>query len=78
MSLRQRLASLEQQALQPGRFLVMTLDDRAPDRDEQIEAFRAEHGLTARDTLVSLGFRLSYDNNCQIKFLTTVPNALWP
>jgi hypothetical protein len=25
----------------------------------------------------SLGFRLSYDTNCQIKFLTTVPNALW-
>jgi hypothetical protein len=34
--LRQRLDSLEQ-AIQPGRFLVMTLDDRAPDRDEQIE-----------------------------------------
>jgi hypothetical protein len=49
MNLRQRLDSLEQ-AIQPGRFLVMTLDDRAPDRDEQIEAFRAENDVTARDT----------------------------
>ena len=60
MSLRQRLASLEQ-SIQPGRFLVMTLDDRAPDRDEQIEAFRAEHDLTARDTLVILQ-RFNFDD----------------
>jgi hypothetical protein len=60
MNLRQRLDSLEQ-ATQPGRFLVMTLDDRAPDRDEQIEAFRAEHDLTARDTLVILQ-RFNFDD----------------
>jgi hypothetical protein len=60
MSLRQRLASLEQ-AIQPGRFLVMTLDDRAPDRDEQIEAFRAENDVKARDTLVILK-RFNFDD----------------
>jgi predicted DNA-binding protein with PD1-like motif len=52
MSLRQRLESLEQ-TLQPGRFLVLRLDP-VRDRREQIEAFRAENGVTARDTLVIL------------------------
>jgi predicted DNA-binding protein with PD1-like motif len=52
MSLRQRLESLEQTLL-PGRFLVLRLDP-ARDRREQIEAFRAENGVTARDTLVIL------------------------
>ena len=60
MNLRQRLDSLEQ-TLQPGRFLVMTLDDRAPDRDEQIEAFRDENDVTARDTLVILK-RFNFDD----------------
>jgi hypothetical protein len=46
MSLRQRLESLEQ-TLQPGRFLVLRLDP-VRDRREQIEAFRAENGVTAR------------------------------
>ncbi len=64
MNLRQRLDSLEQ-TLQPGRFLVMTLDDRAPDRDEQIEAFRAENEVTARDTIVILR-RFDFDDeDCQ-------------
>jgi uncharacterized SAM-dependent methyltransferase len=52
MSIRQRLESLEQ-TLQPGRFLVLRLD-LARDSDEQLEAFRAENGVTARDTLVTL------------------------
>jgi predicted DNA-binding protein with PD1-like motif len=52
MSLRQRLESLEQTLL-PGQFLVLRLDP-ARDRREQIEAFRAENGVTARDTLVIL------------------------
>jgi predicted DNA-binding protein with PD1-like motif len=52
MNLRQRLESLEQTLL-PGRFLVLRLDP-ARDRREQIEAFRAENGVTARDTLVIL------------------------
>jgi predicted DNA-binding protein with PD1-like motif len=52
MSLRQRLESLEQTLL-PGRFLVLRLDP-ARDRREQIEVFRAENGVTARDTLVIL------------------------
>jgi predicted DNA-binding protein with PD1-like motif len=52
MNLRQRLESLEQTLL-PGRFLVLRLDP-ARDRREQIEVFRAENGVTARDTLVIL------------------------
>jgi len=59
MSLRQRLDSLEQ-VLQPGRFLAIHLDP-ALDRDEQLEAFRAEHDLTARDTLVILQ-RFNFDD----------------
>jgi hypothetical protein len=59
-SLRQRFARLEQ-AIQPGRFLAITLDDRAPDHDEQIEAFRAENDVTARDTLVILK-RFNFDD----------------
>jgi hypothetical protein len=64
MNLRRRLDSLEQ-AIQPGRFLVMTLGDRAPDRDERIEAFRAENEVTARDTIVILR-RFDFDDeDCQ-------------
>jgi hypothetical protein len=50
MNLRQRLDSLEQ-TLQPGRFLVLH-EDPTRDLEEQLDAFRAENGLTARDTLV--------------------------
>ena len=42
MNLRQRLDSLEQ----------ILQEDPARDLEEQLEAFRAENGLTARDTLV--------------------------
>jgi hypothetical protein len=52
MSLRQRLAALEQ-VIQPGRFLVLELDP-ARDEREQIDAYHAENGTTARDTLVIL------------------------
>ena len=60
MSSLRRFARLEQ-AIQPGRFLAITLDDRAPDHDEQIEAFRAENDVTARDTLVILK-RFNFDD----------------
>jgi hypothetical protein len=50
--LRQRFARLEQ-VIQPGRFLVVC-PDPSRDRDEQIEALRAENGVTERDTLVIL------------------------
>jgi hypothetical protein len=59
MSLRQRLASLEQ-TLQPGRFLVVRLDP-SRDRDEQIEAYAAENDVTARDILVILR-RFDFDD----------------
>ena len=63
MSLRQRLASLEQ-TLQPGRFLVVC-PDPSRDHDEQVEAFRAENNVTARDTLVILR-RFDFDDeDCQ-------------
>jgi hypothetical protein len=52
MNLRQRLDSLEQ-TLQPGRFLVVC-PDPSRDRDEQLEAFRAENEVMPRDTLVVL------------------------
>jgi hypothetical protein len=49
--LRQRFARLEQ-AIQPGgRFFVMRPDPTL-DLDEQIEAYRSENGVTARDILV--------------------------
>jgi len=57
--LRQRFARLER-AIQPGRFLFMR-PDPAQDLDEQLEAFRAEHDLTARDTLVILR-RFNFDD----------------
>jgi hypothetical protein len=50
--LRQRFARLEQ-VIQPGRFLVVS-PDPSRDRDEQIEASRAENGVTERDRLVIL------------------------
>lgn len=56
MSLRQRLDALEQ-VIQPGRFLVLELDP-ARDEREQIDAYHAQNGTTARDTLVILCRRL--------------------
>jgi hypothetical protein len=51
LSIRQRLAALEQVTQLGGRFFVMRADPTR-DRREQIEAYVAENGVTARDILV--------------------------
>ena len=66
MSLRQRLDAPEQ-VIQPGRFLVLELDP-ARDEREQIDAYHAQNGTTARDTLVilcrGLGSEEPQDQDC--------------
>jgi hypothetical protein len=64
-SLRQRFARLEQ-AIQPGaRFFVLHPDpDPTLGLDEQIAAYAAENGVTARDIIV---FRPILARNCKPK-----------
>jgi hypothetical protein len=51
VNLQQRLAQLEEAIMPKGRFLVIRADPTR-DLDEQIEAYRAEDGVTERDILV--------------------------
>ena len=56
--LRDRLDQLEAQITPPGRVFVFYVDAPSPiSPAEQLSAFKAKHGVTPRDTLVTVVFQ---------------------